>query len=131
MGKCNTNGTRGIGSIFPCIIIRTQTIVVILTEILDSTSGSPFVVAATTPPKILGIFKISGSPSARLGVKVFHPPYNHLHPVDLSPTPHELPRHHDPMSSLQSHHMWEGSSSVRPNTLVAVAPSVARLPCIC
>ena len=105
MGKCNTNGTRGIGSIFPCIIIWTQNIVVILIEILDSTSGSPFVVATTTPPKILDIFKISGSPSARLGAKVSHLTYSQRHPVDLSITPHELSHHHDLMLSLQSRHM--------------------------
>ena len=68
-GQTNTKGTHRTCSIFPCITILAQTIVVILTEMLDSTNGSPFVVAATTPHKILGIFKISGPPP-RLAVKV-------------------------------------------------------------
>ena len=41
---------------------------------LDSTSGLPFVVATTTAPKILGIFKISGPPSTCLAVKVLTRP---------------------------------------------------------
>ena len=73
-GQSNTKGTHTTCSIFHCIIILAQTIIVILKEMLNSTSGLPFVVAATTPPKILGIFKISGPPLLAWSLKSFTRP---------------------------------------------------------
>jgi len=45
---------------------NTQTSRGALTEILDSTSGSPIVVDTTTPPKFLGILKSLGTPPITL-----------------------------------------------------------------
>lgn len=99
-GRGNTIGAHSIFSIFPYIIAHAWTTTRVLTEIQDSTSGLPIVVAVITPPKFLGIFKILGTPPLTQATRVSIRPQPVALPTTLNKV-HPLTFH-----KLHSHIMF-------------------------